>query len=225
MSAAANSQITTIELNPALSPLARVKTPAGRSGYVHYSLLAKRLIGAVDPLADHGSMTESPLILPGKGLMLYPAAKIVAYLQAEPIKRIRTEDGEVSEPLTLCPLIWVWKFKSTPPHSLQHSLLFCAQTLPLLPSDRVAMRAWPFGNVHDNGEVCWGDVHTNHLTWERPEDVDALFWDSVPNTDLTRASTISYWVSQGDERPSLLSLVHGSLRSIQDLISQINMEE
>jgi hypothetical protein len=54
---------------------------------------------------------------------------------------------------------------------------------------------WPYGNVYDYGDVCWGSVPKESVSLADPWAVERLFFDSEFNGDLWRGPTDYEWDS------------------------------
>ena len=68
------------------------------------------------------------------------------------------------------------------------------------------LTAFPYGNVHDDGRVCWGSASTRDI--KTPMDMEEIFFGSAFNHDLFNRGTIG---CSDPDLATLVSRVNGAL--------------
>src|SRR5512146_2565814 len=94
------------------------------------------------------------------------------------------DEGELEDATVTIPVPMVWDLSWTD-RRLSHSAIW------LVKDDGVRsltqpgiVRPWPYGNVYDDGHVCWGENRVDDVGPHDPLEVEARFFGSPFNTDL-----------------------------------------
>ena len=103
----------------------------------------------------------------------------------EVTRTIRWEKAEISVNLTVCtpPLLWAVKMVGSKLIKTQLWLIkkgFEQKLSTTLPDH--CLHYFPYGNVYNYGDVCWGHANINQI--KHPSEVDGAFFSSVFNGDL-----------------------------------------
>ena len=77
---------------------------------------------------------------------------------------------------------------------------------------QVMVRPWPWGNVYQQGRICWGNAVRPMLTPGNVKQLEVAFWESPFNQDLLYNYAIKNWIADAAPKPTEpYELVRGRL--------------
>lgn len=179
----------TIITIPAAGGAARVEVPGGRGGrdvFFCAPNVVGQLLANIEEGAGLSRTTWIDLLgatTPGIAISRGGGRNAVWTVLAFPARQKQVRHVDYAQ-LTwnLPPTTWVVKWNTAGGHVT--SWLFAGPTRITSVTDTQRVVAFPFGNVYDHGQVCWGNVVLTTLNISDPLAIDNVFFASRFNHDL-----------------------------------------
>ena len=106
------------------------------------------------------------------------------HIKNRPRRMVQSESKPKPYRLLLPPTLWVVRFAGLNKPKYEKSWFFCTPSLITSLDDTVPLYAFPFGNVYNQGKVCWGNVPMGDLTLSNVGTIHGRLWGSLFNGDL-----------------------------------------